>query len=68
MHITSHMIILSYGRIFCLEFQKIDGSYQRYSHYFTQILFYHLQIHYKYKHYIYKYKPKIRPIFSEIKN
>ena len=23
-----------YGRIFCLESQKIDGMYQRYNHYF----------------------------------
>ena len=28
------MASLSYGRIFCLEFQKIDGTYQRYNHYF----------------------------------
>ena len=28
------MTSLSYGRIFCLEFQKIDGTYQRYNHYF----------------------------------
>ena len=25
---------LSYGRIFWLESQKIDGTYQRYNHYF----------------------------------
>ena len=28
------MTSLSYGRIFCLESQKIDGTYQRYNHYF----------------------------------
>ena len=25
---------ISYGRIICLESQKIDGTYQRYNHYF----------------------------------
>ena len=29
------MTSLSYGRIFCLESQKIDGTYQRYNHYFN---------------------------------
>ena len=29
------MTSLSYGRIFCLESQKINGTYQRYNHYFT---------------------------------
>ena len=28
------MTSLSYGRAFCLESQKIDGTYQRYNHYF----------------------------------
>ena len=28
------MTSLSYGPIFCLESQKIDGTYQRYNHYF----------------------------------
>ena len=28
------MISLSYSRIFCLESQKIDGTYQRYNYYF----------------------------------
>ena len=32
------MASLSYGRIFCLEFQKIDGTYQRYNHYFEFFL------------------------------
>ena len=32
------MTSLSYGRIFCLEFQKIDGTYQRYNHYFEFFL------------------------------
>ena len=27
------MTSLSYGRIFCLESQKTDGTYQRYNHY-----------------------------------
>ena len=31
---TSYMTSLSYGCIFCLESQKIDGMYQRYNHYF----------------------------------
>ena len=26
------------GRIFCLESQKIDGTYQRYNHYFKFLL------------------------------
>ena len=30
----THMTSLSYGRIFCLESQKIDGTYQRHNHYF----------------------------------
>ena len=30
------MTSLSYGRIFCLESQKIDGTYQRYNHYFKK--------------------------------
>ena len=29
---------LSYGRIFCLEFQKIDGTYQWFNHYFEFFL------------------------------
>ena len=29
------MTSLSYGHIFCLESQKIDGTYQRYNHYFN---------------------------------
>ena len=29
------MTSLSYGRIFCLESQKIDGTYQRYNHSFN---------------------------------
>ena len=29
---------LSYGRIFCLESQKIDGTYLRYNHYFKFFL------------------------------
>ena len=33
-----NMASLSYGRIFCLEFQKIDGTYQRYNHYFEFFL------------------------------
>ena len=33
------MTSLSYGRIFCLEFQKIDGTYQRYNHYFKFFYF-----------------------------
>ena len=33
------MTSLSYGRVFCLESQKIDGTYQRYNHYCRQILF-----------------------------
>ena len=32
------MTSLSYGRIFCLEFQIIDGTYQRYNHYFEFFL------------------------------
>ena len=40
------MTSLSYGRVFCLESQKIDGTYQRYNHYFRPILFIaDLQIH-----------------------
>ena len=35
---TIIMASLSYGRIFCLEFQKIDGTYQRYNHYFEFFL------------------------------
>ena len=31
-------IFLRYGRIFCLESQKIDGKYQRYNHYFKLFL------------------------------
>ena len=38
-HIGEYMASLSYGRIFCLEFQKIDGTYQRYNHYFEFFLF-----------------------------
>ena len=34
----SSMTSLSYGRIFCLESQKIDGTYQRYNHYFNFLL------------------------------
>ena len=44
------MTRLSYGRVFrvfCLESQKIDGTYERYNHYFRQILF----IIYKYIEY-----------------
>ena len=33
------MISLNYGRVFCLESQKKNGTYQRYNHYFRQILF-----------------------------
>ena len=33
------MTSLSYDRIICLESQKIGGTYQRYIHYFRQILF-----------------------------
>ena len=33
------MTSLSYGRIFCLESQKIDGTYQRYNHYLIFFLF-----------------------------
>ena len=33
------MTSLSYGRVFCLESQKINGTYQRYNHYFRHILF-----------------------------
>ena len=36
---TVFVTSLSYGRIFCLESQKIDGTYQRYNHYSKQILF-----------------------------
>ena len=32
------MTSLSYGRIFYLESQKIDGTYQRYNHYFNFFL------------------------------
>ena len=40
------MTSLSYGRIFCLESQKIDGTYQRYNHYFKSFLlkFYFLKL------------------------
>ena len=30
---------ISYGRVFSLESQKVDATYQRYNHYFRQILF-----------------------------
>ena len=33
------MTSLSYGRIFRLDSHKIDGTYQRYNHYFRKILF-----------------------------
>ena len=33
------MTSLSYGRIFCLESQKIDGTHQRYNHYFKIFYF-----------------------------
>ena len=32
------MTSLSFGRIFCFESQKIDGTYQRYNHYFNFFL------------------------------
>ena len=32
-----HMTSLSYDRIFCLESQKIDCTYQRYNHYFKSL-------------------------------
>ena len=34
------MTSLSYDRIFCLESPNIDGTYQRYNHYFRQIYLY----------------------------
>ena len=33
------MTSLSYGRVSGLESQKLDGTYQRYNHYFRQITF-----------------------------
>ena len=36
--IPCFMASLSYGRIFCLEFQKIDCTYQLYNHYFEFFL------------------------------
>ena len=33
------MTSLSYGRIFCLESQKIYGTYQRYNHFFLFFFF-----------------------------
>ena len=33
------MASFSYGRVFCLESQKIDGTYQRYNHYFNFFYF-----------------------------
>ena len=40
------MASLSYGRIFCIESQKIDGTYQRYNHYFRQIFIIYKYIKY----------------------
>ena len=33
-----YMTSLNYGHIFCLESQKIDGTYQRYNHLFFFLL------------------------------
>ena len=33
-----YMTSLNYGHIFCLESQKIDGTYQRYNHLFIFLL------------------------------
>ena len=34
------MTSLNYDRIFCLESQKIDGTYQRYNHYLIYLYIY----------------------------